>query len=274
MAANPFTEKMVDPVVYTPEIGSHAHRPAHGCDLDLKLILNLIHQIEGLAVDRDITFGDLKGVLEHFAHEFLGPETRVKFIPHFFPFTEPSAEVDIWWEDASQPGGGRWMEILRPGYERVRGAGAAQDQVRALERAMHDSLAEQGLNIDPRILVVTRLIPEAEGTTCDQRMEPIAGTRNAHILRVPFMDPAGHVVPQWISRFEIWPYLERFSHDVERELLAAGISKVTFSGLPEEELAIQIPMQQLEALGMDLGAVADRIGGPRKLHGVDPSLPR
>jgi sucrose synthase len=94
------------------------------------------------------------------------------------------------------------------------------DQVRALERAMHDSLAEQGLNIDPRILVVTRLIPEAEGTTCDQRMEPIAGTRNAHILRVPFMDPAGHVVPQWISRFEIWPYLERFSHDVERELLA------------------------------------------------------
>jgi sucrose synthase len=94
------------------------------------------------------------------------------------------------------------------------------DQVRALERAMHDSLAEQGLDIDPRILVVTRLIPEAEGTTCDQRMEPVAGTRNAHILRVPFLDQAGHVVPQWISRFEIWPYLERFSHDAERELLA------------------------------------------------------
>jgi sucrose synthase len=94
------------------------------------------------------------------------------------------------------------------------------DQVRALERAMHSSLSEQGLDIDPRILVVTRLIPEAEGTTCDQRMEPVAGTRNAHILRVPFLDRAGHVVPQWISRFEIWPYLERFSHDVERELLA------------------------------------------------------
>ena len=94
------------------------------------------------------------------------------------------------------------------------------DQVRALERAMHDSLAEQGLDIDPRILVVTRLIPEAEGTTCDQRMEPVAGTRNAHILRVPFVDADGHVVPQWISRFEIWPYLERFSHDVEREMLA------------------------------------------------------
>jgi sucrose synthase len=94
------------------------------------------------------------------------------------------------------------------------------DQVRALEQAMHNSLLEQGLDIDPHILVVTRLIPEAEGTTCDQRIEPIAGTRSARILRVPFLDPAGQVVPQWISRFEIWPYLERFGHDVERELLA------------------------------------------------------
>jgi sucrose synthase len=93
------------------------------------------------------------------------------------------------------------------------------DQVRALERAMHSSLLDQGLDIDPRILVVTRLIPEAEGTTCNQRIEPIAGTRNARILRVPFLDPTGQVVPHWISRFEIWPYLERFSHEVERELL-------------------------------------------------------
>ncbi|MFQ5643089.1 MAG: sucrose synthase [Thiogranum sp.] len=94
------------------------------------------------------------------------------------------------------------------------------DQVRALEHAMRNSLLEQGLDIDPQILIVTRLIPEAEGTTCDQRTEPVAGTRNARILRVPFLDSAGQVVAQWISRFEIWPYLERFSHDVERELLA------------------------------------------------------
>ena len=93
------------------------------------------------------------------------------------------------------------------------------DQVRALERAMHSSLLEQGLDIDPQILVVTRLIPEAEGTTCNQRLESIAGTRNASILRVPFLDKDGQVVPQWLSRFEIWPYLERFSHEVERELL-------------------------------------------------------
>ena len=94
------------------------------------------------------------------------------------------------------------------------------DQVRALERAMHNSLLEQGLDIDPQILVVTRLIPEAEGTTCDQPIEAIAGTRNARILRVPFLDTSGQVVSHWLSRFEIWPYLERFSHEAERELLA------------------------------------------------------
>jgi len=93
------------------------------------------------------------------------------------------------------------------------------DQVRALERVMRSSLLDQGLDIEPQIIVVTRLIPEAEGTTCDQRIESIAGTRNARILRVPFHDAEGHVVPHWLSRFVIWPYLERFSHEVERELL-------------------------------------------------------
>ena len=94
------------------------------------------------------------------------------------------------------------------------------DQVRALEQEMYDRLYEQGLDIEPQIMVITRLIPEAEGTTCDQRLEHIAGTRYAYILRVPFHSASGEVVRQWKSRFEIWPYLERFSHDAEHELLA------------------------------------------------------
>jgi len=94
------------------------------------------------------------------------------------------------------------------------------DQVRALEQEMRRRLVEQGLDIEPQIMVVTRLIPEADGTTCDQRMEAIAGTRNASILRVPFVNPAGEVLPHWISRFEVWPYLEQFSLDAEREVLA------------------------------------------------------
>jgi sucrose synthase len=95
------------------------------------------------------------------------------------------------------------------------------DQVRALEEDMRRRLQEQGLtDIDPQVVVITRLIPEADGTTCDQSLEPIAGTSHARILRVPFRNAAGEVVPHWISRFEVWPHLERFAADAERELLA------------------------------------------------------
>jgi sucrose synthase len=95
------------------------------------------------------------------------------------------------------------------------------DQVRALEREMRASIHDQGLDIEPQIVVLSRLIPEADGTTCDQRLEPILGTENARILRVPFRTyDGGEVVPQWISRFEVWPYLERYAIDAERELLA------------------------------------------------------
>jgi phenylalanyl-tRNA synthetase alpha chain len=52
-------------------------------------------QVEGLVVDEGITFGDLKGTLEHFCHEMFGPDRAVRLRPHFFPFTEPSAEVDV-----------------------------------------------------------------------------------------------------------------------------------------------------------------------------------
>ena len=74
-------------------------------------------QIEGLAVDRGITFVDLKATLTHFAQRFLGPETRVRFRPSFFPFTEPSAEMDVGCLLCGGDGcaackGTGWMEIL------------------------------------------------------------------------------------------------------------------------------------------------------------------
>ncbi|HEY5579019.1 MAG TPA: phenylalanine--tRNA ligase subunit alpha, partial [Acidimicrobiia bacterium] len=65
----------------------------------------VFHQIEGLAVDTNITFGDLRGTLHHFAREFFGPTHEVRFRPGFFPFTEPSAEMDVWWE-------GGWLELM------------------------------------------------------------------------------------------------------------------------------------------------------------------
>ncbi|MFV2055937.1 MAG: sucrose synthase [Thiohalomonadales bacterium] len=92
------------------------------------------------------------------------------------------------------------------------------DQVRALEREMRSRLDQQGLSFEPQIVVVTRLIPEARGTTCDQHMEHIVGTENARILRIPFRSSSGDIKQAWISRFDVWPYLEQFALDAATEL--------------------------------------------------------
>jgi phenylalanyl-tRNA synthetase alpha chain len=75
------------------------------------------HQVEGLVVDKDITFADLKGTLAEFAKELFGPQTKVKFRPHHFPFTEPSAECDVTCFKCGGKGcrmckGSGWIEIL------------------------------------------------------------------------------------------------------------------------------------------------------------------
>ncbi|OSM02528.1 sucrose synthase [Magnetofaba australis] len=92
------------------------------------------------------------------------------------------------------------------------------DQVKALEKEISERLYKQGLDIEPRIVVLTRLIPEAGETTCNQRIEPIEGTQGAEILRVPFRHPNGDVAQHWITRFAVWPFLDRFAVDAESEL--------------------------------------------------------
>ena len=80
----------------------------------------VFHQVEGLVVDKGITLCDLKGVLEQFAHEIYGPDTKVRFRPSFFPFTEPSVEVDVSCSACGGKGcrvckGSGWIEILGAG---------------------------------------------------------------------------------------------------------------------------------------------------------------
>ena len=80
----------------------------------------LFHQFEGLVVDRGITMGDLKGMLELFAKNMFGADTRIRFRPHHFPFTEPSAEVDVSCFACGGKGcrlckGEGWIEILGAG---------------------------------------------------------------------------------------------------------------------------------------------------------------
>ena len=75
------------------------------------------HQIEGMVIDKNITFADLKGTLQEFARELFGEDTKVKFRPHHFPFTEPSAEMDVTCFKCGGKGcrfckGEGWIEIL------------------------------------------------------------------------------------------------------------------------------------------------------------------
>jgi phenylalanyl-tRNA synthetase alpha chain len=68
----------------------------------------VFHQVEGLVVDRGITMAHLKGTLDHFARAMFGPRARTRWRPHYFPFTEPSAEFDVWFE--AHRDGPRWVE--------------------------------------------------------------------------------------------------------------------------------------------------------------------
>lgn len=68
----------------------------------------VFHQVEGLAIDKGLTMADLRGTLEHFARVMFGEGAKIRLRPSFFPFTEPSAELDVWHPDAK--GGPRWVE--------------------------------------------------------------------------------------------------------------------------------------------------------------------
>tara|TARA_B100001996_G_scaffold118222_1_gene89483 strand:+ start:421 stop:1413 length:993 start_codon:yes stop_codon:yes gene_type:complete len=67
----------------------------------------LFHQVEGIYINKKVSFGELKGCLEYFVKQMFGSNKKMRFRPSYFPFTEPSAEVDMWDEDRQ-----KWMEIL------------------------------------------------------------------------------------------------------------------------------------------------------------------
>ncbi len=97
------------------------------------------------------------------------------------------------------------------------------EQARNLDKKLREDIqlaGLDGLGIQPQIIILTRLIPNCEGTHCDLRLEKLEETENSWILRVPFREFNPNVTQNWISKFEIWPYLEAFAIDAEKELLA------------------------------------------------------
>nr|APR63891.1 sucrose synthase 6 [Populus tomentosa] len=128
------------------------------------------------------------------------------------------------------------------------------DQVRALEEELLLKIKHQGLGVKPRILVVTRLIPNAGGTKCNQEVEPIFGTKHSHIVRVPFKTEKG-VLPQWVSRFDVYPYLERFAQDAADKVLEHMDSKpdLIIGNYSDGNLVASLMARKL---GITLGTIA------------------
>ncbi|ACC83296.1 sucrose synthase [Nostoc punctiforme] len=96
------------------------------------------------------------------------------------------------------------------------------EQARSLENELREQIKLAGLDqlgIKPHVIILTRLIPNCEGTFCYLPLEKVQDTENAWILRVPFGEFNPEITNNWISKFEIWPYLEQFAIDAEKELL-------------------------------------------------------
>ncbi|MGL5873162.1 MAG: sucrose synthase [Xenococcaceae cyanobacterium] len=95
------------------------------------------------------------------------------------------------------------------------------DQARSLEKQLQEDISLAGLDgfgVKPKVIILSRLIQNSDGTRCNERLEKVHGTDNAWILRVPFREFNPNMTQNWISRFEIWPYLETYAIDAEKEL--------------------------------------------------------
>ena len=95
------------------------------------------------------------------------------------------------------------------------------DQARALEKKLIETIELAGLkhlDINPEVVILTRLIPNCEGTQCNTKLEALKGTQFSKILRVPFRDSAHEMVQDWLSKFQVWPYLEKFADEAGTEL--------------------------------------------------------
>jgi phenylalanyl-tRNA synthetase alpha chain len=110
----------------------------------------VFHQIEGIAIDRGLTMANLRGTLEHMARAMFGTGAQIRLRPNYFPFTEPSAEMDVWVENAK--GGARWIEwggcgMVNPNVLRAAGIDPAEYQGFAFGMGIERTLMfRNGLN--------------------------------------------------------------------------------------------------------------------------------
>jgi sucrose synthase len=127
------------------------------------------------------------------------------------------------------------------------------EQARSLENQLRAEIQQAGLDvldIQPQVIILTRLIPNCTGTQCYLPWEKVDGTDNGWILRVPFQEFNPAVTQNWISKFEIWPYLESFAVDAERELLTkmAGPPNLIIGNYSDGNLVASLLARRFNAI--------------------------
>jgi sucrose synthase len=127
------------------------------------------------------------------------------------------------------------------------------EQARSLENQLRSDIQQSGLDllgIHPQVIILTRLIPNCTETQCDLPWEKVDGTDNAWILRVPFQEFNPDVTQNWISKFQIWPYLESFAVDAERELLTklGGRPNLIIGNYSDGNLVASLLARRLNAI--------------------------
>ena len=137
------------------------------------------------------------------------------------------------------------------------------EQAQALEAQLQEDMKLAGLDkfgVEPKVIVLTRLIPNCEGTSCHMPLEKIQGTNNAWILRVPFQSDNPQITDNWLSHWEIWPYLERFALDAEKVLVAEfkGQPDLIVGNYSDGNLVAYLLAKKLGAIHCNIGHVLEK----------------
>ena len=143
------------------------------------------------------------------------------------------------------------------------------EQAVSLEQQLRANLQQSGLDllgIKPQVIILTRLIPNCTETQCSVPFEQLDGTENAWILRVPFRDFNPNVTQHWISKFEIWPYLEKFIDDAEEALLTklGGQPNLIIGHYSDGNLVASILARRLRSIQCN---IAHSLEKPKYLFG-------
>ena len=212
----------------------------------------VFHQVEGLAVDRGLTMAHLRGTLDAFARSEFGPTARTRMRPHFFPFTEPSAEVDIWFEN--KKGGPGWVEWG--------GCGMVNPNVLRAARYRSGGLLRLRVRVRPG---ANPAVPQRHSRYARHgrgRRPVLAAVRGGAVMRLPYSwlrEVVQRGAPGWdVAPDDLEQALIRVGHEVEDVITLGPVSGPLRIGRVTGIEELTEFKKPIRACTVDVGEDADR----------------